>query len=202
MLNDLIIDELQSAALEYLGKHLDKHYTYHNVGHTLEVCSAVKLFAENSNLASDVYYALRIAAVFHDFGYLESSSDNEKLALPYIEDFGRRWNIAGDILRAAYNMVLETVFPYQPASLAGQILCDADVEYIGRDSFLKKAELFRRDLAGEGMVFTEREWWKFELNFLQSNMFFSPACRSLRDAGRLRNLEKVEALLLKIEMEG
>ena len=77
MLNDLVIDELQSAALDYLEKHLDKHYTYHNVIHTVEVCDAVKVFAESSDWEQSVYTALRIAAIFHDFGYLERSNNYE-----------------------------------------------------------------------------------------------------------------------------
>ena len=202
MLNDSVIDELQDAALEYLEKHLDRHYTYHNAMHTLEVCNAVRLFAEKSGLPQTVYLALRTAAIFHDFGYMERSFDNEKLALPYIKEFGGRWHIAEDILLAAHNLILETVFPYKPFTFAGQILCDADIEYIGRDCFFMQSELFRRELSAEGVVYTEREWWNIELKFLQENRFFTPYCRSLREDGRLRNLEKVQELVLKTGLEG
>ena len=50
MLNDSVIEELQRAATAYLEANLDKHYTYHNAEHTLEVCNAVKLFTENAIL--------------------------------------------------------------------------------------------------------------------------------------------------------
>ena len=40
MLNDSVIDELQSKALSVLECTLDKHYTYHNAAHTREVCDA------------------------------------------------------------------------------------------------------------------------------------------------------------------
>ena len=202
MLNDSVIEKLQNTALSFLEKNLGKRYTYHNQAHTLEVCNAVKLFAEHTELPPETYAALRIAAIFHDFGYLERSFDNEKLALPYIQDFGRQFGIAESILLAANDMILETTFPYQPSSAAGKLLCDADIEYIGRECFIEQAELFRKELSSDNIVYTERDWWSFELKFLQENTFFTPIVQSLRNAGRLRNLEKVRQLLLKYTQEG
>ena len=203
MLNDSVIEELQSAALDFLDKHLDKRYTYHNKAHTLEVCNAVKLFAEQTpDLPQETCFALKIAAIFHDFGYLESSFDNEKLVLPYIKKFGSCAGIADSILLAANDMILETAFPYKPFTPAGKLLCDADIEYIGRECFCEQAKLFRRELASDNIVYTEKEWWSFELKFLQENTFFTPICQTLRESGRLRNLEKVRQLLQHYSQEG
>ena len=196
MLNDSLIDEVQYAALSYLEAHLDKRYTYHNAAHTLNVCNAVKLFAENLCLPPETYCSLRIAAIFHDFGYLEQSFDNEKLALPYLEEFGRKFDIDKKFLLHANDLILETVFPYTPLTPAGSLLCDADIEYIGRECFFEYAGLFREELAGDGIVYTDEQWWSLETDFLQENKFFTPICRSLRNVGRLSNLRIAQEHLL------
>ena len=196
MLNDSVIEELQRAAAGFLEKHLERCYTYHNAAHTLEVCAAAKLFAELSGVPQDTRFALRIAAIFHDFGYLVRSFDNEQLAWPYIQDFGKRFGIDQNILLAANSMILETVFPYAPTTWGGKLLCDADVEYIGREVFFTQAAHFREELSAGNVVYTDKEWWSLELDFLQKNSFFTPVCQRLRNSGRLSNLKKVRALLL------
>ena len=201
MLNDSVIDELQSKALSVLECTLDKHYTYHNAAHTREVCDAVKLFTANSILPSATLTALRIAAIFHDFGYLVRSYDNELLALPYIKDFGREFGIEESVLMEAHDLISETVFPYAPVTPAGMILCDADIEYIGRKDFFVQAELFRQELSAEGVVYTDEQWWSLEVKFLQENCFFTPVCRNLRNSIRMQNLKKAQAYLLKARQE-
>ena len=201
MLNDSLIDKLQYAALSYLETHLDKRYTYHNAAHTLAVCNAVKLFAEASGLPLQTYFSLRIAAVFHDFGYLEQSFDNEKLARPYLEEFGRKFGIDEKFLLQANDLILETVFPYTPLTPAGSLLCDADIEYIGRECFFQHAGLFRQELAGDGIVYTDEQWWEMETGFLQDNKFFTPVCRRLRNVGRLNNLKTAQEYLLAAREE-
>lgn len=197
MINDFVIDKLQDEALSYLGENLDKHYTYHNAEHSLEVCNAVKLFTEKSDLPDFTIAALRIAAIFHDFGYLIRSNENEALAWEYIQEFGSRSNIDRKYLLAAHELILETVYPYKPQTPAGEILCDADIEYIGREGFVEKALLFRRELASEGTVFSDQQWWILELDFLKENTFFSSICKKMRTPGRLSNLEKAREYLQK-----
>lgn len=201
MLNDSLVDELQIAALSYLAEHLHKRYTYHNADHTLNVCNAVKLFAEKSTLSPGTTLALRIAAVFHDFGYLQQSFDNEKLALPYLKEFGDRFKIDEPILQQSGDLILETTFPYAPVTPAGKLLCDADIEYIGREEFFQQAELFRRELAADNIVYTDKQWWTMEIEFLQTNTFFTPVCQGLRNAGRLSNLQTAGEYLLKAEKD-
>ena len=201
MLNDSLIDELQIAALSYLEEHLDKRYTYHDATHTLDVCNAVKLFTEETPLPRETYSALRIAAIFHDFGYLVQSFDNEALALPYLEDFGNRFKIDEVLLQHVGDLIMETTFPYTPLTPAGMLLCDADIEYIGRDMFFRQAGLFRRELAADNIVYTDKQWWALEMGFLQANTFFTPVCRRLRNDGRLSNLAKARKYLIQAEKD-
>lgn len=195
MSDNLTIANLQETALLYLEKNLDKHYTYHNALHTREVCAAAMEFAGCAMLNPAECQALHLAAIFHDFGYLVSSHDNEALALPYLQDFGQRFNISADLIARAHRLILETVFPYHPVSEAGKLLCDADIEYSGRPCFLSKAELFRQELAAENIIFEDREFLTLEIKFLEENSFFTDICKNLRRRGQLENLQKLRDML-------
>ena len=199
MNDNFTISKLQDAALLYLEKNLDKHYTYHNAVHTREVCAAAVEFASRAALAPFESKALHLAAIFHDFGYLVSSHDNEALALPYLQDFGKRFNVSADLIARAHQLILETVFPYHPVTEAGKLLCDADIEYSGRACFLSRAEDFRQELAAENIVFEDREFLTLEIKFLEENSFFTDMCKNLRRRGQLENLQKLRNMLHKFD---
>ncbi len=196
MREDFSINDLRTVALDYLQMHLPKVYTYHNAEHSRDVCAALDEFIKIAPVADENILPLQIAGIFHDFGYIEKPYDNESLALPYIKKFAVQFGLAESTVNQAHELIMETVFPYHPHSVEGELLCDADIEYIGRADFIEKALRFRQELAGCGQTFSDREWWSMELQFLQDNTFFTPAVRSLREDGRQRNLQLVQQRLL------
>ena len=189
------INALQSAALDYLSANLPPDCTYHNAQHTLEVCNAVMEFTQHGDWPPEEYAALRIAAIFHDFGYLTAPEANEALALPYIKKFAADGAIDDRVVERAHELILETVYPYCPITPAGELLCDADIEYIGRDCFMERAGMFRRELQLQGLEYDDVTWWNMEMDFLLRNKFFTPVCRQLREAGRQKNIAAVEKIL-------
>ena len=194
MFDDGTIAELQQSALMFLAENLDKHYTYHNAEHSREVCSAVREFLHYFDTTPENSRALILAAVFHDFGYLVRSQNNEALALPYMQEFGKRFALPEQLLTRANDLILETVYPYAPHTREGMLLCDADIEYIGRSCFFSKAQLFRQELSGENIHFSDRDFMLLEIKFLEENSFFTPVCQKLRSAGRLQNLQQLRTM--------
>ena len=90
---------------------------------------------------------------------------------------------------------MTTVIPQQPSQdILEKIICDADLSYLGTDSFFEKADLFRKELAGEDIVYTDRDWLKFELDFMEKHAYFTEAARKLRGPGKSRNTEKLRSL--------
>ncbi len=201
MAQDLLINTLQREALRYLQDNLNSIYHYHNAEHTLNVCTMIAEFSENCILPENEIAALKIAAIFHDFGYLESAFDNEGLALPFMMEFCKKYGVEEKVSHRAGELIMETAFPYHPVSAAGELLCDADIEYIGRVCFFEKAGLFRQEMSALNHIYSDQQWWKLELDFLQNNQFFSTVCREKRSAGRLANIAKVKAILAAMKQE-
>lgn len=186
-------------ALDFLTAGLPEVYAYHNALHTQDVCESLFEIAPTLALPESEIDALITAGVFHDFGYLDSYLDNEALALPYMKKFCQKAGIAETVVHRANELILETSYPYFPVSETGKLLCDADIEYIGRsfEYFISRADHLRHELANvENLRFSDHQWIAAEVDFLQKNSFFSPVFRELRDAGRLSNLS-----LLKLKLQ-
>ena len=91
------------------------------------------------------------------------------------------------------SLIEATVFPCRPRTPGEEILCDADIEYLGRDAYEENAGRFRRELANTGRVFSDGDWRDFQDGFLSRVTFFSPAGRALRLPG-LERLRKARGI--------
>jgi uncharacterized protein len=145
---------------------------YHNAYHTFEdVLPAATQLAQEMGLDRDCALLIRTAAVFHDTGFLEQVQDHESRSIA-------------------------TRLPQRPDGLAQQIICDADLDVLGRDNFL---EINRRLLEETRMINaappTDLEWYSGQLRFLEGHRYFTPAARALRDPGKQRNIAALKRLL-------
>lgn len=179
---------LKNSALAVLKARLPSCCTYHNSAHAERVFRAAEKLGRLEGLSPVELEDLRLAAVFHDFGYIESMFDNEKLAAKYMFEVGTPYGIDGARAERLAALVRETAYPYAPQSRLGKILCDADIEYVGDRDFEHQADCFRMELARQGKEFSDREWYEFEIRFLEGISFFTATGRQLYEAGRTNNL--------------
>ena len=84
-------------------------------------------------------------------------------------------------IAAVNQMILSTEIPQHPVTLLDQILCDADLDYLGRKDFFITAEKLRHELAVHFKEFTDEEWLRFELAFLEKHHYFTETSQKKRE---------------------
>jgi hypothetical protein len=173
----------EKYVLTKLGNELSKSFCYHNVKHTQEVIAAAEEFALQEGLNAFQLVNVKTAALCHDTGFLYRKENNEL--------FGAR--LAGEILpiygynstqvKEIINMILATTWPQRPANLYEEILCDADLSYLGTDSAASGSSRLRRELSLNGRTFTDAEWLKLEISFLTQHHYFTRSAKLSRGPG-------------------
>ena len=184
--------EKQATDLLY---QLPPNLLYHNAEHTLHPELGVASMANKLSLLEQISDQERelvvTAAYLHDIGYLTQPHKNEPIAA----------KIAGETLPAfgytmpevAYvqNLILATEVPTNPRNHLERILCDADVDNVGRDDFLDLNEALRKEIGANDQL----DWYKRSIRFLEGHQFYTPSARALRDEGKQANLQKLYALV-------
>ncbi len=188
--------EVKRLVLSKLKEELSPSLHYHNYEHTLDVLRSVRKLADMEGVKGKELVLLKTAALFHDSGYLWAYDDNEALACSYAKEvlpgFGYEEEQIGDISQ----MIMATKVPQQPADKLEMILCDADLDYIGRDDFFPIArKLFLEWTENHDRVFEAREWYARQFLFFRDHVYFTDAARTLREEKKVRNLGKIEQLL-------
>lgn len=173
-----------------LERELSPHLTYHSLCHTRDdVLPAVVRLGLKTDVDEESLLLLSTAALFHDSGFLYTYNDHERESIGLASAVLPGFDYAPDQVDCIIGLIAATRMPQRPQSLLQQLICDADLDVLGRDDFWN----LNRKLLSELHYFTnpalgEEEWLQGQARFLQEHEYFSPAAHALRDLGKARNL--------------
>ena len=115
---------------------LDTRLTYHNLAHTLDVMEqAVRISVEESITDPDQLLLVKIAALYHDTGFLFTYRGHEEKSCEIARQDLADSDLTVDQVNTITGMIMATKIPQNPANLMEEILCDADLDYLGRDDY-------------------------------------------------------------------
>lgn len=188
------------AAKEYVFGRLKKlpgTLYYHNLGHTKDVLEAVKRLATAEGINGDELLELKTAAIYHDVGFLERYENNEEIAARIAEETLPDFGYSQRQTEVIKDMIMATKLPQQPNNRLEEIICDADVDNLGREDFYIKTEYLRRELSAHGKHSAPKEWLEGNLRFFMSHRYFTKAARELRQEGKSRHFQEMGRLVGK-----
>lgn len=175
---------------------IDPALSYHDLGHTIDVSEAAGRIATLEGLASQEVTLLETAALLHDSGMSISYENHEtasvRIAAEILPGFGYSKENVDTICR----LILATRLPQQPADHFGMILCDADLDYLGRDDYQVLAFKLRQEWKKKNINHTSlKEWFSFQLKFLEGHQYFTRTAIMSRDPGKQNNIREIKELL-------
>ena len=174
--------------LDKLTNELAPHLYYHSVKHTLDVYERAAYMAAKENVNPEDIKLLLIAALYHDSGYLYQSAGHEdiscKIATDVLPDFGYN----PDDIEKICRIIIATKLPQDPHSKLEEIICDADLDYLGRDDFFDTGHGLYLEMLAAGKVADEKEWNVLQIDFLEQHHYFTTTAKLLRDKKKQENL--------------
>jgi predicted metal-dependent HD superfamily phosphohydrolase len=101
-------------------------------------------------------------------------------------------------IKSIDNMIMSTEIPQHPETLDDKVLCDADLDYLGREDFFEIADNLRRELAVYWRTFSDEEWLLFEIEFLEKHRYFTGTSSGTREERKQENIRILKANLKNI----
>ena len=181
--------------LEKLRKDLPAHLEYHTLAHTLDVYTRSEAIAEAEGLSGRELELLLVAAVYHDSGYLYQRVDHEGRSCLIAKEVLPGYGYNEEDIEEICRIIMATKLPQNPKSLAEQIICDADLDYLGRDDFFTTGEGLYHEMLHAGVVSNQKGWDIIQVNFLENHRFFTKTSIALRNAKKQENLNQLKATL-------
>jgi hypothetical protein len=78
-------------------------------------------------------------------------------------------------------------------------MCDADLDYLGRDDFHVIADYLRRELREHGKLNSDRLWDQIQVSFLNQHTYFTKSAIRLRQAKKEKHLQEIVHRLARDE---
>lgn len=182
---------------EYIQKRLSDElpavYTYHALAHTLDVTQAALEIAQRERISEKDTKLIEAAALLHDSGYLIVAENHEEHSCSIASEILPQYHFNDEEIEAIHRMIRATKLPQSPADICSKVLCDADLDYLGRDDYFEIAHQLFLELKHFGKVNTDREWVPMQIHFLENHRYFTASSRELRQAGK----ENIISLLKK-----
>ncbi|MBS1966517.1 MAG: phosphohydrolase [Chloroflexi bacterium SZAS-1] len=194
-------EQARHYALYRLSCELSPALVYHSLAHTCnEVVPAAERFGALTHLSTEELCLLRTAAYYHDIGFVACYAGHEEASVGIARAILPTFGYAPTQINSIAQLIMATKLPQAPSCPLAQLLADADLDVLGRDDFLERNQALRAELASYGGVMTDEGWYANQLKFVRNHRYWTPVAARLRNAGKRRNLIRLqEQLALVVE---
>ena len=189
-------DGVKAYVFARLARDLPSELRYHSIRHTCtDVLPAVERLAALAGVNGGDLLLLRTAALYHDMGYMEQYANNEPIGARIARETLPNFGYSPDQIAIVERMIMATQMPQAPQNFLEELVCDADLDSLGREDYLETSHDLHAELVACGASIPLKEWYLRQLNFLSNHTYFTEVARKLRDAGKQENIRRLKALL-------
>ncbi|MBO0357538.1 HD domain-containing protein [Hymenobacter sp. BT186] len=183
--------------LHALETQLPATLYYHSVHHTLDVTQAAMQLATAEGITEEEpRKLLRTAALFHDAGFLRTFDEHEAAGCELVHDVLPGFEYSPAQIETICAMITATKLPQAPHSHLAEILCDADLDYLGRPDFEPIANtLFLEFQARQIVAADENAWNRLQEQFLVAHHYWTTTAITNREASKQARLAAIRAKL-------
>ncbi|KRP10201.1 MAG: hypothetical protein ABR95_06585 [Sphingobacteriales bacterium BACL12 MAG-120813-bin55] len=193
---EIQFEAMRKYMLERYAAELSDKLYYHGVHHVLDVEASVMRIAASLSLTDRELLLLRTAAIFHDYGFIESPHQHEERSCSVAGTLLPDYGYSPSDIATICGMIMATELPQQPQSMLEMIIADADLDYLGRDDYPEIADSLYRELHHQGRVSDRREWLHMQIDFLQRHVYHTTWSQQHRaptkEARRLLLLQELD----------
>ncbi len=187
--------DIQEIILDKLEKDLPDYLYYHNVKHTVDVVTEVELIGWAEGCSDEEILLLKTAALFHDAGHTINYDNHEYQGTQMARQILPEYNYSERQINIICDIIMATKLPPEPNNLLEQIICDADLDYLGRSDFIPVSNTLYDELKAQDKIGSLNDWNKLQVKFISSHQYFTRTAQSLREVNKQKQIERIESLI-------
>lgn len=189
------LDKAKTFILDLLRKNLKPNLYYHNIEHTIDVYQSAQRIAQLEGINGPQGILLETAALFHDSGMINTYQNHEEASTEITHQFLPQFGYSLEQIEIINQMIRTTKLPQNARSILEKILCDADLDYLGRKDFFMISHRLHMEWYLIGNPMTLLEWYQSQQVFLTQHEFFTQGAKQTRQDQKQNNLAQVRELL-------
>lgn len=187
--------DIQEVILDKLEKELPEYLHYHNVKHTVDVVTEVELIGWAEGCTDEEILILKTAALFHDAGHTVGYENHEYQGTLMAREMLPKYNYTPEQIDRICEAIMATMMPPNPKNLIESIMCDSDLDYLGRSDFIPVSNTLYEELKAQNKIGSLNDWNKLQVKFISGHQYFTQTARSLREVNKKQQIERIQSLI-------
>lgn len=187
--------DIQEIILDKLEKELPSFLFYHNVKHTVDVVTEVELIGWAEGCSDEEILLLKTAALFHDAGHTVAYDNHEYHGTLLAREMLPAYNYTPEQIERICEIIMATKLPPKPRNLLEAIICDSDLDYLGRSDFIPVSNTLYEELKAQNKIGTLNDWNKLQVKFISGHQYFTKTAQSLREVNKQQQIERIQSLI-------
>lgn len=189
--------KLRKKALEILYTKLSEDFYYHGVHHTLDVLEVINQYIKREKTDHYTSKILRISVLLHDIGYTVSYIDHEKRSVDIAKKLMKEYDFSDEDFKIVKGLILATKTPQKPTNNLEKMICDSDLDYLGRPDYYPISELLFKELKVYSNILTDADWNKAQIKFLEAHKYHTDYARKYRQPNKEMRIKELKELQVK-----
>ena len=188
--------DLQEIILDKLEKELPEHLYYHNYKHTIDVVNQAELIGYGEGVSDESILLLKTAALFHDAGHTIQSPNHEFYGCQIAKDFLPKYHYTQEQIDKICELIMVTELPPKPKNTLERIMCDSDLDYLGRADFIPVSNTLYDELKAQGIMNSLNEWNKIQVKFLTMHAYMTSTANNLREVNKEKQIQRIKDIIV------
>lgn len=186
---------LRKRILDILHTKLPQDLYYHGVHHTIDALKTCDLYLRHIKISKHESQLLRLGILLHDIGFTKSAEDHELKGIEIANSLLSEFNFSKKDIDIINQLILSTRVPQQPNTLLERIICDIDLDYLGRDDYYEISDQLFRELQVYSGLKDRNEWNKLQVKFLESHRYHTDFAIKNRQPQKELRIQELKALI-------
>jgi class 3 adenylate cyclase len=187
--------DIQEIILDKLEMDLPGYLFYHNVKHTVDVVTEVELIGWAEGCTDEEILILKTAALFHDAGHIVAYDNHEYYGTQIARQMLPEFKYTSDQIERICSLILSTKLPPKPTNLLENIICDSDLDYLGRSDFIPVSNTLYEELKAQNKMGSLNDWNKIQVKFISGHQYFTKTARKLREVNKQLQIDRIQSLI-------
>lgn len=181
--------EVSGLIMFKLENELSPKLTYHNAAHTARVMEVAQQLADEEGLNEDEKTIVATAGLFHDTGFLLGIDDHEQKSCILARELLPSYEYSTQQVEEVCRLILATKDPKVPKDRLEYIICDADLSYLGTESFQTLSAKLYKELKTLHKNSLIDNWPEKQADLLRAYQYFTGSARKRFDEKKEQNLQ-------------
>jgi len=186
---------LRKHILTGLKERLSSKLAYHGIHHTLDVLKVTNDYLRRNKINGHNAKLLRIGALIHDYGFTETYKNHEEKGCEIAQEIMPMYGFGQKDIEIVKGLIMATKVPQSPKTEFEKIICDADLDYLGRKDFEPISSSLFSELQNFDILSDLNEWNKLQVKFLEGHEYHTDFAKKNRGPVKRRKIESIKKLI-------